>query len=146
MGGRLRGSLVGPDGRLSPWTARVLLAVGCALILMGILLLQRGLTRIVLGTRSVARVVACTKPVQRTYTATLEFESVGGHVVRIDRRLTSRRVGMLSPGERIGVAYFSRAPEAAEIEDSRAEWAGGSIPLVVGAILAGLARAYRRSD
>ena len=67
-------------------------------------------------------------------------------MVRIDRRLTSRRVGMLSPGEQIGVAYFSRSPQAAEIVDPRAEWAGGSIPLVVGAILAGLSQAYRKRE
>lgn len=144
MGGRLGGSLVGPDGKFAPRTARGLVAVGCALILMGAFTLQRGLIRVAFGTRSVARVVACTTPVQREYTATLEFEPAGGHAVRIDRRLSARRVRMLSPGDRIGVAYFPSAPEAAEIADHRAEWAGGSVPLLVGAILAGLGLAYRR--
>lgn len=146
MAGRLSGTLAGPDGRFSPKTARVLLAIGCALMLMGTLLLQRGLPRIAFGTRGVARVVARTQPAPTSYIATLEFEPPGGPVVRIDRRLTSRRAGPLSPGERIGVAYFSRSPQAAEIMDSRADWAGGSIPLVVGAILAALSRAYRRRE
>jgi hypothetical protein len=144
MGGRLGGSLVGPDGKFAPRTARILVAVGCALILMGALTLQPGLTRIAVGTRSVARVVACTEPVQRVYTATLEFEPAGGRSMRIERRLSARRVRMLSPGDRVGVAYFPSAPEAAEVADHRAAWAGGSVPLLVGAILAGLSVAYRR--
>lgn len=126
MSGRLSGSLAGPDGRLPPGTARALVAVGCLLILMGVVPLQRGLTRIVFGTRSAALVVSRTEPVRRQYMATLEFRPVGGPAVRIDRRMSARRVRMLSPGERIGVAYFPGAPEAAEIEDYRADWSAAS--------------------
>ena len=147
----MSGTLV-KDGAFRPGVAPVLRVIGIVLLASGGVALARGGGPGMLGVTAPGQVVEVgdddsKSAVPRSYDARIRFTAGDGRMVEVSRRFrhprrrSSRR---LAVGDRVTVGYFPSAPEKAEAHDSRAAWAGGTVPALVGALLTAVSFAGRR--